>query len=390
MRKDITRPLTASCVMMLSLTLNNDMIGVNGSKFWKYFSTSNHNNRNEQQSQHLERQAGLLNQRSQGLKEVDKRIEELKELLHRKRSSQNVPSSNSSNKNNSNSRSFSNGAVSRGKFYSTSQRSVPPDDNGQYDGRQGTRGYPPHPHPQSSQEGPNSRRSLPMSNGGTLPADTNGNGSWAKPVIMSGGRPGDMPGRHQLSTSPRTSPQQNRHPVPLPRRPSSQDPNGLRNRDDNSGSDTSSLTENSSLDSVPISTTGLTRQRPPPPGNKPIRSSPIQNVRNNGSYSPVPRVPPGTNASANPNRNSTLSVRDPHTKLLRPGLQVIDPQCTVQVAQRPRHHGPRAMVAQIRALRSTVITPEIQRTGTTFHHPPAPPHPSITTHAAASSTGPQD
>ncbi|XP_071834930.1 apoptosis-stimulating of p53 protein 1-like isoform X3 [Apostichopus japonicus] len=341
----------------------------------------NHNNRNEQQSQHLERQAGLLNQRSQGLKEVDKRIEELKELLHRKRSSQNVPSSNSSNKNNSNSRSFSNGAVSRGKFYSTSQRSVPPDDNGQYDGRQGTRGYPPHPHPQSSQEGPNSRRSLPMSNGGTLPADTNGNGSWAKPVIMSGGRPGDMPGRHQLSTSPRTSPQQNRHPVPLPRRPSSQDPNGLRNRDDNSGSDTSSLTENSSLDSVPISTTGLTRQRPPPPGNKPIRSSPIQNVRNNGSYSPVPRVPPGTNASANPNRNSTLSVRDPHTKLLqtRPAgdrSPMYSPSSPTASASWSQSDGGSDSGSQIDGhhprdpTNRNNIPPSAQR-----HHPPSPPMP---------------
>lgn len=178
----------------------------------------NHNNRNEQQSHLLERQAGLLNQRSQGLKEVDKRIAELKELMqHRQSSSQSLPLSTTDNKNNSNSRGqFSNGAVpSRGKFYSTSQRSVPPDGNGQYDSRyRGQSNY----YPLGNQDGQNGRRSSPLSNG-SMPPDTNGNGSWAKPVIMTGGRPGDGSNRHQLSSSPATSPLQNRHPIPQPRRP---------------------------------------------------------------------------------------------------------------------------------------------------------------------------
>lgn len=257
----------------------------------------NHNSRNEQQSAQLEKQASLLNQRTKGLREVDKRIEELKELFHRRKSSQNMPPLHTGNKNSNNSRNLSNGSVPRGKLYASSQRSVPPNGN----------------HPSSNGQN-GDRRSLPLSNGGP-PPDTSVNSAWRKPVIMSGNRPGEtnLSSQQKPTPNPRNSPQPNRNPVPQPRRP----PQDTRNRDDNSGSDTSSLTENSSLDSVP-SFTGSSRQKPIPPA-RPARMSPVQNVRNNGSYlgersqSPVLRGPV---ASINQNRLSVLSEKDPHTKHL--------------------------------------------------------------------------
>lgn len=64
-----------------------------------------------------------------------------------------------------------------------------------------------------------------------------------------------------------------------------------------------------------MSTSGILRQRPVP-NPRPVRTSPVQNVRSSGNNSPVPRVPPGGNGSTNQTRNPALAVY-PHTKHLQ-------------------------------------------------------------------------
>ncbi|XP_041468173.1 apoptosis-stimulating of p53 protein 1-like isoform X2 [Lytechinus variegatus] len=279
------------------------------------------NQKNEQQSRLVENQRKVLGQRKGDVILIDKRIEELTELLRQKRSMQNqqrqspvpggqrsAPSNNTNN--NATTRSLPNGNVGqmRPDGPQDYDRSSPQSDSsGQYPGQR----PPLAPRPNRLYNGTNGsdgNRQRPVVPGNKpVPAP--------KPSIVN--HPGGFKPRTGSSV-PITGPQG----TPLVPSQTHLDA-GQRKPEGNvdaSGSETSSLTENSSLDSVPSSTSysHLRQSGNLASNNRPGAGSPNQGVGNRWPGPNRPGSPSQDNKDlrVQVQRNLPLSQNDPRGNYL--------------------------------------------------------------------------
>lgn len=277
----------------------------------------NRNQMNEQQSRKVDNQRTVLGQRKGDVILVDRRIEELTELLRQKRAMQNqqrqspvpggqrsAPSNNTNN--NATTRSLPNGNIgqTRSDGPQDYNRSSPQLENsGQYPG----------------QRPPLAPRPNRLFNG------TNGNDGNRQRPLVSGNKPVPAPKppivNHPSGFKPRTG-----SSVPItgpqgtPLVPSQTQLDVGQRSVDASGSETSSLTENSSLDSVP-SSTGYSHMRQSgniASNNRPGAGSPNQGVANRWPGQNRPNSPSQDNKDlrVQVQRNLPLSQNDPRGNYL--------------------------------------------------------------------------
>ncbi|XP_071500177.1 apoptosis-stimulating of p53 protein 1-like isoform X1 [Diadema antillarum] len=263
------------------------------------------NKMNEQQSIMVENQKKALAQRNGEMVLVDKRIGELTDLLRRKRTLQQqqrqspVPSSQrSSPSNNSNNnamtRNMPNGNIAprRASDHGLDRNSPHMDNGGQYPGQRPP--VAPRPNRLVNGDGSDAFRQKPVPANKPVPAP--------KPSMLQ--HPGFKP--RTGSSVPVTGPQGT--PMVIP-----------QSQMDASGSETSSLTENSSLDSVPSSTgpSGMRQGGNLASSNRPGAGSPSQGNANRWpaqnrdaqNRSPITMLPGQDGQISNINKDLRVQVQ---------------------------------------------------------------------------------